>query len=159
MISRCQSQSSRGSLIRKLLKYVPIDIFGKCGNLTCPKENRFVDCRAHIAAQYKLFFAFENSLCSEYITEKFFRTLNYDIVPVVLGLGDYSKYVPKSGYINVLDYKSPKELADYLIYLDKNPSEYNKYFAWRKHISYYREKWSTPRTRRRFTRSAKCASS
>ena len=140
IISRCAAD--RSELVTKLREYIQVDVYGKCGELSCPDDNK-TDCNAHIAAQYKFFFAFENSLCSEYITEKFFRTLNYDIVPVVLGLGDYSKYVPKSGYINVLDYKSPKELADYLIYLDKNPSEYNKYFAWRKHISYHHDRWST----------------
>jgi hypothetical protein len=100
------------------------------------------DCRGHIASQFKFFFAFENALCNEYITEKFFRTLNFDIVPVVLGLGNYTKFIPKSGYINVLDFASVKDLADYLLYLDKHPMEYNKYFLWRQHISYNREKWS-----------------
>ena len=142
MISNCDAQSARGALIRKLKQFVQLDVFGKCGTRRCSGEKE-IDCRANIASHYKFYLAFENSLCKEYVTEKFFRTLNYDIVPVVLGLGDYSKYVPKSGYINVLDYKSPKELADYLIYLDKNPSEYNKYFAWRKHISYHRERWSS----------------
>ena len=34
---------------------------------------------------YYFYLAFENSLCDEYITEKFFRTLNYNTVPVVMG--------------------------------------------------------------------------
>jgi hypothetical protein len=45
--------------------------------------------------------------------------------------------VPPSGYINVLDFKSPKDLADYLLYLDKNATAYNVYFKWKKHISFY----------------------
>ncbi len=43
--------------------------------------------------------------------------------------------IPKSGYINVLDYKSPKELADYLIYLSNNKTAYNEYFKWKKYLT------------------------
>ena len=35
--------------------------------------------------QYKFFLAFENSNCKEYITEKFWRSLHYGLVPVVFG--------------------------------------------------------------------------
>ena len=34
---------------------------------------------------YYFYLAFENSLCDEYITEKFFRTLKFNTVPVVMG--------------------------------------------------------------------------
>ena len=34
-------------------------------------------------------------------------------------------------YINVLDFKTVKDLAEYLQYLDKNSSAYNEYFKWR----------------------------
>jgi hypothetical protein len=44
--------------------------------------------------------------------------------------------MPKSGYINALDFKSPKLLADYLQYLDKNKTAYNSYFKWKRHISF-----------------------
>jgi alpha-1,3-fucosyltransferase len=43
--------------------------------------------------------------------------------------------IPKSGYINVFDYKTPKDLADYLVYLSRNSTAYNSYFKWRKHIA------------------------
>ncbi len=41
--------------------------------------------------------------------------------------------VPKSAYINVLDFKTPKALADYLNYLANNSTAFNSYFKWRKH--------------------------
>ena len=143
MISNCKSHTPRGSLIRLLRQYVDIDVYGKCGNHKCPSGGQPDDCRAHIAGQYKFFLALENSLCKEYVTEKFFRTLNFNIVPVVLGLGDYSKYVPASGFINVLDFRTPHKLAQHLIRVASDPQSYNEYFAWRRHISYHRERWTS----------------
>lgn len=36
-----------------------------------------------------------------------------------------------------MDFYSPKHLADYLSYLDKNQTAYNSYFKWKKHITFY----------------------
>ena len=44
--------------------------------------------------------------------------------------------IPKSGFINALDFKSPKHLAEYLNYLDNNQTAYNSYFKWKKYISF-----------------------
>ena len=45
--------------------------------------------------------------------------------------------VPKSGFIDALDFESPKKLAEYLIYLEKNKTAYNSYFKWKKHITFH----------------------
>ncbi len=39
------------------------------------------------------FFAFENSLCIDYVSEKFFHIIKFNIIPVVLGSGNYNYYV------------------------------------------------------------------
>lgn len=44
--------------------------------------------------------------------------------------------MPRSGFINALNFESPKDLASYLMYLDKNPEVYNNYFKWKKHVYY-----------------------
>jgi hypothetical protein len=44
--------------------------------------------------------------------------------------------VPKSAYIDVRDYQSPSQLADYLSYLDSNKTAYNAYFSWRKYAQF-----------------------
>ena len=74
-----------------------VDVYGKCG-ASCP--TRFADgsegdCRAVLARKYKFFLAFENSVCDEYVTEKFFRTVKYDTIPVVHGGGHYEKFVSR----------------------------------------------------------------
>ena len=35
-----------------------------------------------------------------------------------------------------MDYNSPKDLSEYLIYLDKNTTAYNSYFKWKKHVNF-----------------------
>ena len=54
--------------------------------------------------------------------------LRYNVVPVVYGLVNYSAIAPPHSFINVMDYPTPKELTDYLLYLHKNNTAYNEYF-------------------------------
>ncbi len=55
------------------------------------------------------------------------------MVPIVLGAykEDYESTLPPHSYINVDDFRSIKELAAYLKYLDRNDTAYAAYFAWR----------------------------
>jgi hypothetical protein len=55
-----------------------------------------------------------------------------DYIPVVYGGADYTQFAPLHSYINIADFKSPKELAEYLLLLDKNEALYNKHFDWKK---------------------------
>jgi hypothetical protein len=91
LITNCGGSSGRLDLIREMQKYGgEVDVFGACGR-KCGMEGKA--CKAMIAREYKFYLAFENSLCKDYITEKFFETLNFEIVPVVLGDGFYEYYV------------------------------------------------------------------
>jgi alpha-1,3-fucosyltransferase len=136
IISNCNDKSGRIKLLNKIKHYIPVQVYGKCGTLCTNSLNHVSkdDCRLNIFKNYMFYFAFENSICEEYITEKFFDLLKYNIIPIVLGGGDYSKHIPKSGYINVQDYSNPKDLADYMLYLSKNKAAYNSYFRWKKHV-------------------------
>ena len=48
-----------------------------------------------------------------------------------MGGADYGKTAIPGSYIDVRDFSSVKELADYLLYLDKNNTAYNEYLSWR----------------------------
>jgi hypothetical protein len=82
--------------------------------------------------EYKFYLSAENSLCADYVSEKFYRALKTDIIPVVYGGADYAAYAPPHSYIHVADFASPKQLAEYLLLLDKNEALYLKYFEWKK---------------------------
>ncbi len=129
------SYTHRQNYITELGRHMSIEIYGEQGSFKCPKDAN-INCREFISDKYMFYILFENSVCRDYITEKFFDTLKYNIVPVVLGGGDYSYYIPKSGFINALDFKGPDDLAKFLIDLSKDKDAYNRYFEWKEFLGY-----------------------
>ena len=130
IISNCGGSSNRLKYIKELGEHIPVDVFGKCGK-TCPAVR---DCRQYVYSTYKFYLSFENSLCDEYVTEKFFSALqSAQTIPIVLGWARYDHYIPPSAYIDVRNFPSPKHLAEYIHYLDKNNTAYLEYFQWRQY--------------------------
>lgn len=134
IVSHCEGL--REDLVRKLMKYIKVDVFGWCSKRfnqteTCPKASRA--CHEKLR-RYKFTLAFENSYCIDYITEKYWYTpFDHDIVPVVMGSHSYDELITIPGsFINVMDFSSVESLANYLLFLDTNDSAYNEYFLWRK---------------------------
>merc|ERR1711894_870320 len=82
-------------------------------------QHRETGTKTKLIQEYKFYLAFENSICRDYVTEKFFQRMKQGIVPVVFGGADYSSIAPTHSYIDVKDFDTPKDLADYLIRLDK----------------------------------------
>jgi alpha-1,3-fucosyltransferase len=128
MVSHCPTISKREDYVTELQKYIPVDVYGKCGTLDCPPKS---DCRKMIARDYKFYLAFENSKCLDYATEKLFDTLRTDIVPVVMGGANYSAIAPSGSFIDTRDFGSPKALAEELLRLANNTEEYMQHFWWK----------------------------
>ncbi|KAK2168824.1 hypothetical protein LSH36_14g12089 [Paralvinella palmiformis] len=129
VVSNCNATGQRWRYAKELSKYIQVDVYGQCGALTCGKH-----CFRNIEKKYKFYLAFEKCYCKQYLTEKVFRTLNYNIVPIVLGGADYSELFPRHSYIDVRDFRSPKHLASYLKELDQNNHHYVEYFSWKMHL-------------------------
>jgi hypothetical protein len=85
-----------------------------------------------IESEYKFYLAFENSICTDYISEKFFYTLRYNIVPIVFGGANYEEIAPPHSYIDTRNFQSPKELALYILNLNSNDTLYYEYFKWKR---------------------------
>lgn len=129
MVSHCKTSSKRENYVSKLKKYIDVDIFGTCGKAVCPM-NRTADCLKSFSSIYKFYLSFENSICKDYVTEKFFGILQYNMVPVVFGGANYKNIAPPNSYIDALQY-SPKKLADYLYEVSNNFALYNSYMNWK----------------------------
>jgi len=110
-----------------------VDIYGRCGNYTCARHRTRVSFGCHETQEqiYKFYLAFENSLCEEYVTEKFYNALKSNMIPIVYGSADYRSIAPPNSFIDVRDFESVSKLAEYLRFLNKNPKEYIKYLEWK----------------------------
>lgn len=132
MVSHCSTVGGREALVDSLKKRLPIDIYGDCGPLKCDKT-REEGCYEKLGNEYMFYLSFENSVCRDYVTEKFSNALKYNLVPIVYGGGNYSALLPfADSFIDIRDYRSANELADYLLYLQKNRTAYARYFEWRR---------------------------
>ncbi|XP_067945549.1 3-galactosyl-N-acetylglucosaminide 4-alpha-L-fucosyltransferase FUT3-like isoform X2 [Watersipora subatra] len=157
VVSRCSTLfSHREHYIAELIKYIDIDVYGKCIEGTPSRVPMDVN---KMAGKYKFFISFENGDCDDYISEKFFRyAKDVMTVPIVLGRRNhYEQLAPAFSYIQADQFDSPKDLAEYLHALDRNKDLYNKYFEWRKNYVFeylprpvcqmcqtFRDKWFQP---------------
>ncbi|XP_033098293.1 galactoside 3(4)-L-fucosyltransferase-like [Anneissia japonica] len=123
---------ARFKFVKHLQTRLPIDIYGQCGNLSCPGWN--VPCEA--LNKYKFILALENSECRDYITEKFWWwpfLYNLNLVPIVYGASkeDYQKVAPPNSFIHISDFDTLDQFVKYINLLDNNKGLYNKYFEWK----------------------------
>ena len=130
-VSNCNTQSTREVYVTELAKYIDVHKFGCGGSHSCPRTKHTYCDTVLLNSTYKFYLSFENSLCTEYITEKLYRILNLNVVPIVLGYSNYSAFLPPHSFIDVRDFDSPKQLAAYLEMLSKKDIEYNLYFSWK----------------------------
>nr|XP_045622355.1 3-galactosyl-N-acetylglucosaminide 4-alpha-L-fucosyltransferase FUT3-like [Procambarus clarkii] len=127
-VSNCKDNSGRLRYIQALKKYAPVDVYGRCGDLKCG-SSRYAEhaykpatdpCMRMAGDSYLFYLAFENALCSDYVTEKLYNLLYYPLIPVVLGAANYSALMPPGSYINALHY-TPQQLAYKLKHLANHP--------------------------------------
>ena len=124
---------------------IQVDIYGACGTLKNCTRKEEIACWDIVEHDYFFYLSFENSLCKDYITEKFFHAYKRNIVPVVLGgaLDDKensSDYInglgtPPHSFIDARQHSSPKSLAKYLNELYASPQLYAEYFWWKDHYN------------------------
>lgn len=145
VVSHWDERQARVRYYHQLSQHVPVDVFGQGGHGRPVPDSGLL----HTVARYKFYLAFENSQHLDYITEKLWRNaLLAGAVPVVLGpdRANYERFVPRGAFIHVEDFPSASALATYLLFLDRNPAAYCRYFHWRRsyavHItSFWDEPW------------------
>ncbi|CAJ0609965.1 unnamed protein product [Cylicocyclus nassatus] len=128
LVSNCLTNNNRMLFAKRLSEFMQVDIYGECGKGSVPRKDLH-----RLIKNYKFYLAFENSNCRQYISEKFWiNALSNNAVPIVMGApkSDYMAVAPPHSFIHVDDYEPP-QLAQYLLYLDKNDTAYNEYFAWK----------------------------
>ena len=108
--------SCRENLVKDLSRYIQVDIYGGCGTLKCVKEKENT-CNQMMNQTYKFYLSLENSVCQvfqallkyllnffvskDYVTEKYFKVLPFNVIPIVLNGANMSRIAPPHSYINV----------------------------------------------------------
>jgi alpha-1,3-fucosyltransferase len=145
-VSDCKTTSKRELLVLELAKYIKIDIFGRCNFKNsrpdpCQSSRDQSNCLAKLYNSYKFYLSFENGNCDSYITEKYFKfyeanlLFEVNIVPIVRGAlrSQYLDRAPSNhSFIYADEFKNVKSLADYILYLDLNNTAYFEYFEWKR---------------------------
>lgn len=141
--SDCGAPSDRDEYVKILQQYIPVDSYGRClHNKDLPEHIRFDigksmagmhhDDFHKLAAKYKFTLAMENAICDDYVTEKLWRPLRLGSVPIVFGSPKVKDFLPTNkSAILVSDFPSAKDLAEYLIDLDKNNDKYNQFLKFK----------------------------
>ncbi|XP_052068276.1 alpha-(1,3)-fucosyltransferase 10-like [Mytilus californianus] len=137
--SDCDVPSGRDQYTKMLMEYINVDSYGTClhnkdlpANLRDPIEGMDHMEFYKLNAKYKFSLAMENGLCPDYMTEKLWRPFHLGSVPIILGSPKVKDFLPSNhSAIVVEDFKTVKELADYIKYLNDNDEEYARYLEWK----------------------------
>ncbi|XP_073336513.1 4-galactosyl-N-acetylglucosaminide 3-alpha-L-fucosyltransferase 9-like [Pagrus major] len=127
IVSNWNAQFRRVQFYNKLKEHIQIHTYGRAFGHELSGEDY-----SKVISSCKFYLSFENSVHKDYITEKLYTPMNLGSIPVVLGptRQSYEDHIPGDSFIHVDDFSTPKELAERLLYLDKNDSEYTGYFNW-----------------------------
>lgn len=114
-------------------------VYGKCFNNYLTQcgiggyKTQNITCLSEYISDHKFYIAFENTRCSQYITEKSGIGLKHGAIPIVMGgksRKDYEDTLPPNSFIYADDFKHTKDLVTYMRYLDKNDTAFDEYFKW-----------------------------
>ena len=84
----------------------------------------------------KFYFAFDNSNCTDFVTQRFISAIVAGAIPIVWGRMDtYNEMLPGS-FVHLNDFSSLSQVANYLESLLKDEKKLKKYHEWRKFYTY-----------------------
>ncbi|KFM80284.1 Glycoprotein 3-alpha-L-fucosyltransferase A, partial [Stegodyphus mimosarum] len=139
-VSDCSTDSRREEYVNELKKFIDIDTYGKCGDHKCYPSQSAI-CYDTILNRYKFYLSFENAICNDYVTEKFYNIFNYNIIPIVFGGANYSTVAPKGTFIDANDYPQPRLLANALKNIANNRMIYSKILGRKAQFRAYLDPW------------------
>jgi len=132
----------RDEHVRELSRHISVDAPGKC--LTNQHIEGFIDgdnSRVRkgsgsilaVLPPYKFYLAFEQSISTDYVTEKILVALAAGVVPVYSSAPNIRDFLPAdNAAVFVDDFKSPAELGAYLNHLDRDDAAYEAHLAWKR---------------------------
>ncbi|XP_049878442.1 alpha-(1,3)-fucosyltransferase C-like isoform X4 [Pectinophora gossypiella] len=68
--------------------------------------------------------------------KKILTAVQNNVVPIVYGCADYTRFLPPESYIDGRDHTS-SDLADLMYQLIRTPKKYHQYFKWKNYYTYH----------------------
>ena len=137
-VSDCRA-TWRYKYLEELMKYIKIDSFGKCLHNTIMPQSRVgtetvspFDIKINLLRmkRYKFLISFENTVTSEYITEKIWHGYLSQTIPIYYGAPEVYKQVPGNNtFIDAAKFNGPKNLAQYIKKVDEDEQLYQSFFT------------------------------
>ncbi|RWS00888.1 alpha-(1:3)-fucosyltransferase C-like protein, partial [Dinothrombium tinctorium] len=135
-VNDCSTASRRENYVKELGKYSQVDIYGICGQFSCP-TNGELNCFKLLDFNYKFYLSFEDSLCKDYVTENLYEILSLNVIPIIFGSADYKSLLPQNSYIDALAFKDPFNLSNYLRKISTDQSLIRSYLEWKQNFNIY----------------------
>uniref|UniRef100_A0A914H319 Fucosyltransferase n=1 Tax=Globodera rostochiensis TaxID=31243 RepID=A0A914H319_GLORO len=131
--SNCASHSGREAYTSELGNYMEITGYGRCFGRDCDKM-----CYDAQIDRHFFYLAFENSVCRNYVTEKFWNALRQLTVPVVFSRKALKGLnIPPEAFVAADDFGTVEEMAKFLLELRFDQTRYLRFFNW---TQFYRRK-------------------
>jgi hypothetical protein len=129
-VSSSWDRCGRDRYLLELMEHIPVHSYGKVGQNRELVEDRGRDSKLAAITGYRFTIAFENSVATDYVTEKFFQPLVAGSVPIYRGAPNVADFAPAPhSYIDATDFSAPAELAEFLAAMTDD--DYLRYHAWR----------------------------
>jgi hypothetical protein len=114
----------RLSSMHQLMTLLPVDSFGKCLN------NQGREIEADEWSQYLFHLAWENSICEDYLTEKFWRPFKSGAVPIYVGAPNVLAYAPTThSVIPLRAFRHASSFIQVIEMIQADPTLINYYLA------------------------------
>ena len=126
--SNClEATYNRTRIVEILQEHLPVDCLGRCLN----NGTKLVGRAGDIAAQYKLWIAFDKVIDQDYVSEKFFNGVGSSL-PVYIGSPAAQTFALGSpAYVDALQFATASDLGKYLRHLVNDYDAWSAYFTWR----------------------------
>ena len=129
----CNPMNNRNDYVKAIDAKIGVVAPSIClNNAEWPDCNGTPCSKVEALRQYKIHLAFENGDSPGYISEKIYQAFEAGVLPVWLGTRDIAEAVPKGSYIDVEEFNTPDDVANYLKLVLENETLYNSYFEWKK---------------------------
>jgi glycosyl transferase family 10 (putative fucosyltransferase) len=130
-VSSSYNNSGRIEYLTQLMSRMDVHSYGELFRNSLVERDIGRETKLHTMRTYKFTLAFENAIATDYVTEKFYDPLIVGSVPVYLGAPNVEDFAPGDNcFINAADW-NPAELAQYLIELAENETEYSRLLEWK----------------------------